>query len=108
MRIRWRIWYTDDRLFDSDLGHTIDDLPRDGVLYVRIDHIGPGIPEGTHRVMGQCEWYWHDPKRNIWASDSRQTKEEIEARYPDAILLRGKWTSDEEIARIKAGDLYKR
>jgi hypothetical protein len=98
MRIRWRIWYTDNRLFDSDAGHTIDDLPRDGVLYVRIDH--PDTP-GKHRVMGQCDWYWHDPVKNIWASDSRQTPEEIKARYPGAILLRGKWTSDEEIARIR-------
>lgn len=92
--IGWRAWY-EGSVFDSRTTQW-EDLPADGVQYVVLYH-----EDGTRRVMSGNDYYWR------WRSDfgmvyAHGDERPSEERYPDATVLRGKWTSDENLKRIEA------
>ncbi len=92
--IGWRVWYDDGRVIDARQAPW-EALPADGVQLVMLYHAG-----GTRRVMQGNEYYWR------WRSDfglvyAHADTRPDEARYPGAVILRGKWTSDENLARIE-------
>jgi hypothetical protein len=98
----WKAWYIGGRVFCSAT-HAWADLPDDGMLFLKL-YFDERTPDGVQ--LGQnCsgdDWYWHVPGTDLYAHDSRQTRDEIERRYPGAILKRGKWTTPDEMQRVNA------
>lgn len=93
--IGWRVWYSGGAPLSSR-EHRWEDLPADDVQCVMLYHEG-----GTRRVMSGNDFYWR------WRSDfgmvyAQGDERPEESRYPGAAVLRGKWTSDENLKRIEA------
>lgn len=91
--IGWRVWY--EGVVHDSRATRWEDLPADGVQVVMLYHEG-----GTRRVMQGNDFYWR------WRSDfgmvyAHGDERPEEARYPGASVLRGKWTSDENLKRIE-------
>lgn len=91
--VRWRAWYVGGEVHDGSSFEDWQRLPDDGVLYVLL-----GFSDRTHRNENGDDWYWATPD-GVYAHDTRQTREEIERRYPGASIKRGMWTTDAEMMR---------
>lgn len=94
--VRWRVWYTDGRVFNGTTFNAWKRLPDDGVLSVMLWHA-----DGTRRVMQGDDLYFATAE-GVYAHDSRYSAEEIADRYPGASIKRGKWTTDAEMLRVAA------
>lgn len=94
--VGWRIWYSDGKVYDSN---GTGEVPRDGVLAVVLYY-----PKGMKRIMTGSDYYFYAPGyggRPIFGQSSAgDSRNEIEARYPAAVVLRGKWTDDETMHRL--------
>lgn len=91
--MRWRVWYTNGRTFDSD-DTDWRALPDDGVLAVRLL-----FGEGQQTIYGH-DHYFHVPGTDLFGG-SDDPVEEIHERYPGAIVKRGKWAPTEEWRTVK-------
>lgn len=98
----WRIWYTDDRVFDSDEADWRA-LPDDGVLTLVIyydEFSGRDNSVRQRLILNGQDWYFYDPGTDVFGanSDPLETNKE---RYPDAVFKRGKWTTRAEYERVR-------
>lgn len=112
MTIRgFRCWYVDDISSDGytvTSGRTLADweaLPNDGLLCVMV-YFGTDAPSGKplRRVATGSDYYFlfTATDGNWTIGDSSENPDQIRARYPNAIIKRGMWTSDslmEEVNR---------
>lgn len=92
--IGWRIWYTEGRVYDSQMT-TWEKLPDDGVLcicYYFSDTTPAGLP--LRRVDSGADYYFK--AGDVYGSNN-DPPEIILARYPDANIKRGKWTTLDEM-----------
>lgn len=95
--VSWRAWYTEGRKFDSVNTHW-EDLPQDGVLVFVLYQRS----KGHRRMMCGVSLYWKEEIREgtIYACDNV-----ADALIPDGLsqkyIKRGKWTTDEEYARVR-------
>lgn len=97
----WALVYTTDgglRVYHSD-EWAWSDLPADGVLD------GVLLKEGDdgrrcRQTLGGSDYYWRapHPSGEYIYGHSNDPPAEIAARYPGAVILRGKWTTDREMA----------
>lgn len=98
--VGWRAWFTGGLRFDS-AAHSWGDLPDDGCLAIRLyfDEVLHG--NRLSRTCSGSDFYWRSvsAEGDIYAH-SNDTREDIEARYPGAVICRGQWTSDAEIQRV--------
>jgi hypothetical protein len=104
--IGWKVWCLDTSVTPrvpfvlTSRETDWEDLP-DAVLYVMIyfDEISTsGRYHYRRGGMGQ-EFYWHDPVNDVYdTSVPGETREQIQAKHPDAIIKEGITAND---------DLYK-
>ena len=78
-------------------------LPEDGLQAIKglYNHVNPSNEVPYAFSLSGCDWYFMTPD-GIVGGDTNTTKEEIERRYPGAVVKRGKWTSPANIDRINA------
>jgi hypothetical protein len=90
--IGWRVWYSDRVLSSKE--RAWEDLPADDVQCVMLYHA-----DGTRRIMlgNDFYWRWESPSGVVYGHADSFDR----ARYPGAVVLGGKWTSDENLARIQ-------
>ncbi len=95
--IGWRAWYENNQIFDS-ITTQWKDLPNDGLLAVVIyqKFVRPN-GERTRRTWSGVDYYWTTPESGleVFCGD-----EEPSARYPGAIVKRGKWVPILEMERV--------
>jgi hypothetical protein len=91
--IGWRAWYPGGQVFSS-IDTRFEDLPSDGVQVIMLYHA-----DGTRRVMQGNDYYWR--VRSDFGLIYGHANEFDPARYPHATVIRGKWTSDEDLAVIE-------
>lgn len=101
--IAWKAWFAGGAAYCSS-GTRWEELPSDGMLGVVtvFDERHTGTGERLRRVINGRDWYWTAPApdgETIYGY-SDDDPEEIRDRYPGAVLVRGKWTSDPEMARV--------
>jgi hypothetical protein len=91
--IGWRVWYERD-VYDSKK-HGLSDLPDDGLQKMRLYYC-----DGRQRDLSGADYYWiaENETGMIYATDSNPPDP---MRYPGAIVIRGKWTSEENLYRIE-------
>lgn len=98
----FKIWYIDKEI----VGYNIDDwskAPYDDVLVI-VEYFGDmnGIP--LKRITNCSDWYWMTPNGNVHGNGiSYEDKHDwwVECEFPtDAIVKRGKWTTDEQFERV--------
>lgn len=89
--MRWRAFYDDDRVFNSE-DTEWKDLPYDGVQLVTVY-----LPQGERHISGQ-DYYFKAGDVIGGNSDPPSTTRK---RYPGVSIKRGRWTSDERMAEIK-------
>lgn len=96
--VGWRAWYVGRRTYTS-ARTAPEDLPDDGLLYV-VEYTGLDTPK-RHLHSGH-DWYfwWHGPEGLVIGGNS-DSLEENERRYPGAVFVRGKWTTHEEMKRVR-------
>lgn len=97
--MHWRAYYAGGARFSSRETKP-EELPPDGLLGI-VKYTGEfttgGVPYrlilsgDDHYFFWQGEWFCN-----------RDSPEEIERRYPGALILRGKWTTDAEMERVRA------
>lgn len=96
--IAWKVWFEGGVSYcgtDSDPA----DLPDDGCLGVMLK-----ITDGTKHNWTGTDWYWYceilgDPGWFCGYREEYPTAEDVIARYPGAIVIRGKWTSFADMRR---------
>ena len=95
----WRLFYTDDRSYNS-ADDTWANCPDDGVLVLRIyyDAFTDGGVRYTMTLTGD-DHYFHVPDTDLFGCNNDPI-DEIEARYPGAIVKRGQWTTRTEFDRV--------
>lgn len=100
--VGWKAWYTNGRKFDSSQT-SWSDLPDDGAILIQLyfDKRGERSRLPYRRVFLGDDYFWHVPP-DLWGScrHAEMTPEEICERYPDAMIKRGKWTSEDEYKTI--------
>ena len=98
----WRAYYTDDRAFAST-ETPWRDLPDDGVLLVRLyyDEFTRGGDVRYTKSLSGDDHYFHVPGTDLFGCNNDPIPE-IRARYPGAVVKRGKWTTHAEMQRVKA------
>ena len=96
----WRVYYTDGREYDSTETSWAD-LPDDGVLLLRLyyDRHTDGGVRYTKSLSGD-DHYFHVPGTALFGCNNDPI-DEIEARYPGAIVKRGMWTTQDDMWRVK-------
>ena len=101
-------WYTEGRLFKDDFPDDpalVDwwrELPDDGFLAAKLFYDEHSGPVRLARNISGDEWYYIQPTVRGLVIDhgSRVTRDEIESRYPGAIIKRGKATTIDEIEQV--------
>lgn len=97
----WRAYYTDGRAFDSAT-HDWVDLPDDGLLVLVIYYdrwSGDGTVQQRMTLDGD-DHYFHVPGTELFGCNNDPI-EEIERRFPGAVVKRGKWTEATEFYYTK-------
>jgi len=100
--IAWKIWYTDNRVFNSK-DYKWEDLPDDGVLIWMIYH-DEKDGQGRHyrTIVNGYDWHFCDNK-GLYAYNN-ETLESNKRRYPDCSpksFKRGIWVTNEEFNRVR-------
>ena len=102
----WRAYYRGGMVCCAD-GTGPADLPRDNCLGVAILLDDGGVsPVTPKRLMVGSDWYWLAIVDGgaVWCEGDRAeypTQADIEKRYPGAVVIRGHWTSDEEMRKTQ-------
>jgi hypothetical protein len=106
MAIAW--WYvngvagTADTPTDEELLAAWRNLPDDGALAFKFFYDAKAPTRLAQHLNGN-DWYWLQPTDSgVLFGHSDDAPEEIAARYPGAILKRGKWTTAEDMQRVVA------
>ena len=84
---RQRAWYDDGSVYDSKTVAWAD-LPADGFL-IRIIYDATGI--GKEIQMGMDFYYEAPHESGDWVLGSGNDRDDIETRYPGAVIKLGKW-----------------
>lgn len=82
----WRCWYSDGEVYSSD-EYEWEELPDDGLL-VRMLY----FEDGYREIQQGMDYFYVAPHHSgepIFGAG--MDKDEIEERYPDAVIVRGKW-----------------
>lgn len=97
--VGWLAWYTEGRRYSSD-ETAWDDLPDDGALLfvVYFDRTTPGGVRHK-RILSGADYYF---RQGPLLADTNDPPDEIRRRYPGAVIKRGKWTTDDDMARVLA------
>lgn len=99
------------REHEDDLETVWLQMPQDGLQKVQYVYNHRNVSRdgrsGAHYKgsLSGCDWYFmaRAADGNLFiGGDQNVTKAEIDARYPGAVLKRGKWTSPANIDRINA------
>jgi hypothetical protein len=91
--IGWRAWYESAEYNSAD--HTFDDLPDDGLQQIQLFY-----DDGRKRNISGSDYYWITDNGEGTIFAQGQTPPDP-ARYPDAVIIMGKWTSEENYFRIE-------
>jgi hypothetical protein len=85
--VKWRAWYDNSSVYNSTK-HVWANLPDDGLL-IRI--IYNKVGSGKEIQMGMDYYYEapHESGNSILGSGN--DADDIEERYPDAVVKRGRW-----------------
>ncbi len=96
--IGWRVWVDDEiGVYDSN-DHEWLMIPCDGIILMYVYKEG-GYREG----FSGHDHYFHAPhKEGIIYGCNDDSVEEIEKRYPRAIIKKGKWVPSEMMSRIQS------
>lgn len=96
--MEWEAWYTGGRRYASPAWDP-DELPTDGLLGIvkYLDRTTRAGKPYRHILSGDDRYFWW---RGEWFSNSDPV-EEIEARYPGALIVRGQWVPTEEMDRVR-------
>lgn len=91
--VGWRIWYSEDRVYEGDAETSWDALPDDGFLVAMIY-----FDNGTRRIACGSDYYFSflTPKGPVYGQ-TNDPPEAILARYPQGKIKRGLWVSDHEM-----------
>lgn len=97
--MQWRAYYSGGRRYTSR-EHAPEDLPRDGVLGIvkYLDRRTRGGVQYRQILSGDDHYFWW---RGEWFCNN-DPPDEIERRFPGAMILRGKWTLSGEMDRVQA------
>lgn len=94
--VGWRVWYSNT--VQSSREFTWEDLGLlfpDDVQIVMLYHF-----DETRRIMSGASYYWRwQSAFGLVYAHSDEPPDSL--RYPGAVVLRGKWTSDENMKRIE-------
>ena len=108
--IGWKVRYEDGRVFSSRTS-VWSELPADGAINVIKfqDELGSdGKP--TRQILEGYSYYFRQVTTGggeiLGATED--TPAEIEARYPGAVVLRGKWTTEEIMYAAQAAAMADR
>ena len=94
----WKAWYTGGRNFCSD-GMPFEDLPRDeclGFMLLMDEVTDGGVRYRRHMSGSSWYWMWDGPQGEVYGEGDEG---DVEERYPGAVVIRGKWTTETEFAR---------
>lgn len=97
--VGWRAYFADGARYDSR-GTAPEELPTDGVLGIvkyKPERTRAGKPY-REILSGYDHYFWW---RGEWFGNS-DPSDEIERRYPGALILRGKWVTNAEMKRVQA------
>lgn len=95
MAIAWRVWFDDGSEYNSR-DHVWADCPDDGVL-VRMLY----YRDGSRQIQNGLDYYYQAPHfsgESIYGAGG--SKDNIEKRYPDAVIKRGRWAPDDYYREI--------
>lgn len=102
--IGWRAWYDHSRKYDSATTKW-EDLPDDGmqvlVVYYEDDNRMMFGPSPDQRSGVDHYFQVPGPDGEMIYGSNSDTDTEILARYPGAIIKRGRWTTYEEFSRLQ-------
>lgn len=113
--IGWAVWYEDNLVTSRDT--RFEDLPRDGCLCVVLieSTLQPNGVDHTRCIFKGYDYYFRADSKNgyIYACDldsrERSTISDIQSRYVNPIIIRGKWVDqarmDEVIEECKVWQL---
>jgi hypothetical protein len=95
----WRCWYNDnseDITEYNSVEHNLEDLPNDGFQAMRLWYFN-----GNGRLISGSDYYFFvsHPSGTIYGH-SNDSYSDIESRYDEVIIKRGKHTTDEIITEI--------
>lgn len=94
--IGWRVWIDGEGIYDSH-NYTWEAVPSDGVVEMFIYKEG-GYGEG----FSGHDHYFHAPHlEGIIYGCNDDSIEEIQRRYPGAIVKKGKWVPPDVFAKIQ-------
>jgi hypothetical protein len=99
--LAWKAWYVGGRSFCSE-GTTWEELPDDGMLglVVVFDEVAEPSLTRMHRFVSGTDLYWMVDILGEPTICQGQHEDKPETRYPGAVIKRGAWTSDEEMAKV--------
>lgn len=90
--IAWRAWYdvADATAHYDSEHHTLEDLPDDGFQAMRLWY-----KDGTGRfISGNDYYFFYERPDGIVFAQTNETPEQILARYPQAVIKRGRYVPD--------------
>lgn len=96
----WRLYYTEDRAYSSADTEWVA-CPDDGVLALVLYY--DAYTDGGvqyRKVLTGDDHYFHVPGTDLYGCNNDSIPE-IEARYPGAVVKRGKWTTHAEMTRVE-------
>jgi len=101
--IGWKAWYRGGRVFCST-GVDPSELPDDEMLGVMVA-FDKKTPDGAQHYCRQLSgtdlyWYVEIEGEPTWCHGAHEDRPE--KRYPGAVIIRGIWTTDEEMQRVNA------
>lgn len=94
--IGWRVWIDSNRIYDSR-EHTWKDVLNDGIILMYTYKAG-GYREG---FSGHDHYFQAPHPEGVIYGCNDDSTEEIEIRYPGAVIKKGKWVPSEVMARIQ-------
>ena len=96
--IGWRVWYDTGEIYDS-ASFKWSGLPDDGVLIKMIYY-----SDNTRQIQQGADYFFiaeHHSGEEIHANSTKSISE-IEARYQNPVIKKGRWTPDEYYQKIVA------
>jgi hypothetical protein len=95
--MRFRAWYDDGSVYDS--GTDPEYLPPDGLLGV-VEYLPFDTPK-RHILTGYDRYFWWRGPKGLVIGGNSDDRATIEARYPGAVIVRGRWTTHEHMREVQ-------